>query len=118
VTGRRLCRLDDIPDGEAKGFTIETATGMRDILVHRDRDVARGYVNSCPHVGSPLDWAPDRFIAPDGFHLLCATHGALFRPQDGFCVSGPCAGESLAPVAVTVASGEVVLASDTVESTT
>jgi len=60
-------------------------------LVLRDGNTVRGHANSCPHVGSPLDWAPDRFIALDGFHLLCGTHGALFRPQDGYCVSRPCA---------------------------
>lgn len=109
TNGRRLCRLADIPDGEAKGFTVETAAGTRGILVDRDGDIARGYVNSCPHIGSPLDWAPDRFIAPDGFHLLCATHGALFRPQDGYCVSGPCAGDSLARVAITVVADDVIL---------
>jgi nitrite reductase/ring-hydroxylating ferredoxin subunit len=109
MSERRLCRLADIPEGEAKGFTVETESGRRDIFVHRDGDIARGYVNSCPHVGSPLDWAPDRFIAPDGFHLLCATHGALFRPEDGYCVSGPCAGESLEPVPVTIIGADVVL---------
>jgi len=108
LRGRRLCRLADIADGEAKGFTLEDAEGSRDILVYRDGEIARGYVNSCPHVGSPLDWAPDRFIAPDGFHLMCATHGALFRPGDGYCVSGPCLGESLVPVALQVIEGEVV----------
>ena len=108
MSGRRLCRLAEIPDGEAKGFTVETAHGRHDILVHRDGATARGYVNSCPHVGSPLDWAPDRFIAPDGVHLLCATHGALFRPEDGYCVSGPCAGDSLARVAISVVADDVI----------
>ncbi|MGH6961149.1 MAG: Rieske (2Fe-2S) protein [Dongiaceae bacterium] len=104
MSGQRLCRLTDIPDGEAKGFS----TGKRDIFVHRDGDIVRGYVNSCPHVGSPLDWAPDRFIALDGFHLLCGTRGALFRPQDGYCVSGPCAGDPLESVAVCVIDDEVL----------
>ena len=108
MTGQRLCRLTDIPDGEARGFTVETPTGKCDILVHRDGDAVRGYVNSCPHVGSPLDWAPDRFIALDGFHLACGTHGALFRPQDGYCVSGPCAGDSLEAVPVCLVADEVL----------
>ena len=69
-----------------------------------------GYVNTCPHAGSPLDWVPDRFMSADGRHLLCATHGALFRVDDGFCIAGPCAGASLRPVAVTVRDGLVVLA--------
>ena len=108
MTGRRLCRLAEIPDGEAKGFTIETSDGPRDILVHRAGGRVRGYLNSCPHVGSPLDWAPDRFIAFDGYHILCGTHGALFRPEDGYCVSGPCAGDSLTPVAVSLSGDDVI----------
>jgi nitrite reductase/ring-hydroxylating ferredoxin subunit len=103
LSGQRLCRLTDIPDGEARGFTIEAATGRRDILVHRDGHTVRGYVNSCPHVGSPLDWATDRSISLDG------THGALSRPQDGYCVSGPCAGDSLERVAVHLVTDDVVL---------
>lgn len=106
---RRLCRLADIPDGQAKGFTIATAAGRRDILVHRAGGVVRGYVNSCPHIGSPLDWAPDRFISLDGYHLLCGTHGALFRPEDGYCISGPCAGDTLTPVAVELAGDDIML---------
>jgi len=109
LSRQRLCRLTDFPDGEAIGFTVETAAGKRDILVHRDGDTARGYVNSRPHVGSPLSWAPDRFIAFDGFHLLCGTLGALFRPPDGYCVSGPCAGDSLERVAVRVIDDDVLL---------
>ena len=108
MSRQRLCRLTDIPDGEARGFTVETAAGKRDILVHRDGDIVRGSVNSCPHVGSPLDWAPDRFISLDGFHLLCGTHGALFRPDDGYCVSGPCAGDSLERVTVRLIEDEVL----------
>ncbi len=108
MSGQRLCRLNDIPDGTAKGFTVETAAGKLDILVHRDGSVVRGYVNSCPHVGSPLEWAPDRFVSLDGLHLLCGTHGALFRPHDGYCVSGPCAGDSLEPVPIRLVDDEVM----------
>jgi nitrite reductase/ring-hydroxylating ferredoxin subunit len=108
MTSQRLCALQSIADGEARGFTVETAAGPQDILVHREGDVVRGYVNSCPHIGSPLDWAPDRFIAPDGFHLMCATHGALFRPADGYCVAGPCTGDSLEPAPVRVVDADVI----------
>jgi nitrite reductase/ring-hydroxylating ferredoxin subunit len=31
----------------------------------------------------------------DGHHLQCATHGALFDPLSGVCISGPCAGDAL-----------------------
>jgi nitrite reductase/ring-hydroxylating ferredoxin subunit len=104
---RRLCRLEDIPDGAARGFPVRQSE--YDVFVFRDGAALRAFVNSCPHQGTPLDWVPDRFIAPDGEHFLCATHGALFRTEDGMCVAGPCFGERLKPVAVTLEDGWIVL---------
>ncbi|MEE8263379.1 MAG: Rieske (2Fe-2S) protein, partial [Gammaproteobacteria bacterium] len=40
-------------------------------------------------------WVPDQFLDETGNLLQCATHGALFRIEDGFCVAGPCTGASL-----------------------
>ncbi|MCB9949065.1 MAG: Rieske (2Fe-2S) protein [Rhodospirillaceae bacterium] len=95
MTGRPLCRLQEIPDGQARGFTLGHGAARQDILVARRGGTVFGYVNSCPHAGSPLDWTPDRFMSPDGRHLMCATHGALFRVEDGYCVAGPCEGTAL-----------------------
>lgn len=100
--GRVLCRLDEIEDGEGKGFVLGEGVESIDILVVRDGGRAFGYVNSCPHVGTPLDWNEDDFMSEDGGYLMCHTHGALFRIEDGFCVAGPCAGAALTPVAVAV----------------
>jgi len=109
VPGDPLCRLDEIPDGQARGFLSGEGTAQRRLLVARRGDAVFGYLNRCPHVGVPLDWTPDRFMSLDGLYLQCATHGALFRVADGFCVQGPCAGRSLQPVAVTVRDGAVHL---------
>lgn len=104
--GRVLCALGDIEDGEAKGFSL--ADG-RDVFVVRDGASAYGYVNSCPHQGTPLDWTPDKFISEDTGLILCATHGALFEIADGVCVSGPCEGDRLTPVPLRVdAKGAIV----------
>jgi len=51
---------------------------------------------------------PDHFFDAEGRHLVCSTHGAVFRPEDGYCLAGPCAGESLEPVPVEVREGRVV----------
>ena len=68
-----------------------------------------GYVNACPHAGTPLDWQPDRFLDAEGSRLMCHTHGALFRVEDGYCEAGPCAGDRLTPFAVEIdAAGQVV----------
>ena len=102
-----LCRLDEIEDGEAKGFALDDG---RDIFVVRDGAAVHGYLNSCPHQGTPLDWTPDRFISEDSGLILCATHGAQFEIADGLCVAGPCEGDRLTPVAVAVdGRGRVVL---------
>ena len=94
-----LCRLDAIEDGEGKGFALPDG---REIFVVRDGTSVYGYLNSCPHQGTPLDWTPDRFISADSGLILCATHGAQFEIADGVCVSGPCEGDRLTAVSVAV----------------
>lgn len=111
---RRLCGIDDIPDGTARGFRLPgdpdaDRPGER-ILVWRRGSRVRAYRNRCPHRGTPLDWVEDRFMDRDGEHLICATHGAVFRPLDGTCVAGPCAGDALDPVAVELRGGGIYLA--------
>ena len=101
MRSRLLCRLAEIPDGGGKGFWFGQDTARFGLFLIRDGDDVYGYENSCPHRGTPLDWLPDRFLDRGGRHILCATHGALFRIEDGFCLSGPCAGARLRRVAIT-----------------
>ena len=111
--GRVLCRLDDIEDGQAKGFTLGSGRDAREIFVVREDGQVFGYVNSCPHLGTPLNWQDDRFISDHSGLILCATHGAQFEIADGACVSGPCEGETLKAVPVALdAEGRVVLIED------
>jgi naringenin degradation protein FdeD len=104
-----LCRLEDINDGEGKGFEIEQDGKIIDILVHRQGDIVRGYHNVCPHVATPLNWANGSFMTLDRKYILCDTHGAEFRIEDGHCISGPCAGDRLQPLKVELRDGDVVL---------
>jgi nitrite reductase/ring-hydroxylating ferredoxin subunit len=102
-----LCRLEDIPDGEGMGFTIPGGAAELDIFVIRQGDRVFGYINSCPHSWTPLDWNPDQFTNMDKTHIVCATHGAVFEIEDGKCTSGPCKGDRLKPYRVIVADGMV-----------
>ena len=81
-----------------------------DLALVRRGDGIYAYVNSCPHTGMPMDWMPDQFLDAEGHYIQCATHGALFRLEDGYCVSGPCAGQSLRAVAVEIRDGWIALA--------
>jgi nitrite reductase/ring-hydroxylating ferredoxin subunit len=78
----------------------------------RQGDAVHVYVNSCPHIGTPLDWMPDRFLSADGSHIICATHGAEFRISDGECVYGPCMGDRLEAVMIQINDGTVFVPED------
>lgn len=102
LAGTPLCRLDEITDGEGRGFILGEGAQRLEIFVVRAGDRAFGYVNACPHLGTPLDWGgfdgEGRFVSADSGNILCATHGAEFRIEDGHCLHGPCAGQRLVPV--------------------
>jgi nitrite reductase/ring-hydroxylating ferredoxin subunit len=108
---RPLCRLDEIPDGGARGFDPAPGgfTGL--FAVRRGASVVV-YRNACPHIGVPLDWIPGRFLSADGTRIVCATHGAQFRIEDGLCLHGPCLGERLERVMIEVRDGQVFVAED------
>ena len=104
-----LCALADLPDPGGRGFRLP---GRAPFFVIRRGGRVFGYVNACPHRGTPLDWKPDTFLTPDGTLIQCSTHGARFRIDDGGCVAGPCMGQALATVRVEVEDGMLLLAAD------
>ncbi|MGD0103216.1 MAG: Rieske (2Fe-2S) protein [Rhodopila sp.] len=103
---RTLCRVADIPDNGAKGFPGPDG-GFTGLIVVRQDGQVYVYENACPHIGTPLDWTPDRFLSADGQYLICATHGARFTIASGACISGPCRGDRLTPVDVVVEHGVI-----------
>lgn len=109
-SGQVLCRLDAIDDGGAVAVDAELDGDMESLIVVRQGQAAHAWLNVCPHAGRRLDWAPGKFLLKDGI-LVCAVHGASFQAGDGLCVGGPCRGQSLRGIPVTVnVDGEVELA--------
>lgn len=103
-----LCMLDEIADPGSRGFEVDTGdTQPLRLFVVRKDAVLAAYRNSCPHTGAPLEWQPDQFLDLDNSFIQCAIHGALFRPDDGYCLRGPCAGQSLEPLVLHVEEGKV-----------
>lgn len=100
-----LCRVDELADPGSKGFQL----GERQLFAVRQGQQVFVYQNRCPHRGIPLEWVPDQFLDHSGRLIQCASHGALFLPESGECVAGPCAGESLAPIASHIEDGLVWL---------
>ncbi|MEZ5648899.1 MAG: Rieske (2Fe-2S) protein [Alphaproteobacteria bacterium] len=101
-----LGRTQDIAEGRGKGILDPTGRG-RDFFIIRQGENIFAYRNTCPHKGTPLDLIPDHFICRYTGHILCATHGALFRIEDGMCLEGPCPGAHLTPISVHVEDGMI-----------
>ncbi len=95
----RICALADLDATGAKEFEFGVPRQFWGFVL-RWGGAVHAYVNSCPHVGLPLNLSGDSFFDIDGKLLLCQMHGALFRPEDGVCVSGPCEGDALKRLAV------------------
>lgn len=105
-----LCALDEMPVASAREVTLPTASGMRYLVLFRAADGVRAYLNCCPHQGRSLSYAPDQFLFDNEGRLVCPHHGACFDLGSGHCVSGPCQGANLTPVATRVENGQVLLA--------
>lgn len=103
---RTLCRLEELAEGEARGFDAPPG-GFTGLFAIRRGARVLVYVNSCPHVGVPLELVPHRFLDRKGERIVCAAHGARFRIEDGECISGPCIGDVLEAVPVRIEDGEV-----------
>jgi len=95
-----ICCLHDIPDGGSKGFVIKTGEYSLEIFIVRKDKQVYGYLNRCPHTGVNLDWSPDEFLDIERKFIICSTHGAKFRIEDGYCFLGPCVGDNLKPITI------------------
>ena len=102
----RLCALSELEENVGRSFRSPAGEV---ILVLRDAQVY-AWQNICPHLGINLEFNPDEFMDCEQHYLLCSNHGALFQVEDGRCVAGPCHGEALLSVPISIVSGEIRLA--------
>jgi nitrite reductase/ring-hydroxylating ferredoxin subunit len=89
----------------------EHATGF----VIRFDNKPYAYINQCAHVSVEMDWKEGEFFTPEKDLLICATHGAEYEPDTGFCVNGPCKGKRLQGLRVVEEDDEVVIHFEAVE---
>lgn len=109
--GQPICSSDALCDGGAGvRFEIKSGSTQEPAFAVRHDGRVYAYLNRCAHRQVELDWVEGQFFNPAGLHLICATHGAVYRPEDGQCVAGPCRGARLTPVAIHEEAGEIRLA--------
>ena len=100
--GILVCRLSELADIQAISRELTVGERKFSVIVCRDNNAVRVFLNSCPHTGVRLEWRENDFMDGSGKYLMCSMHGALFQPNDGVCVEGPCVGDSLVALATMV----------------
>ena len=70
---------------------------------------AHAYVNKCAHVPIELDWKQGEFFTTAKDYLICATHGAHYAPDTGYCVMGPCKGKRLQAIPVIEQNQQIII---------
>ncbi len=106
----RVCSAEELLEGGAGvRFEIEQRGATIAAFAVRFRGRVFGYINRCAHVPIELDWNHGEFFDSSKLYLICSTHGALYEPETGRCVGGPCRGRRLEPVTLEESDGQVWL---------
>lgn len=96
-----ICPSTDLLDaGLAHKLPVMHGNDATTAFFIRYNGQAYGYLNRCPHMGSELDWENSVFTRA-GDQLMCARHGATFKPDTGECTGGPCQPSRLLALKVT-----------------
>lgn len=97
-----LCQLSDIEEGQAKGFFLND-DGNDELFIVKHAGQVYGWKNACPHVNdAPMAWRKDAYMDASKQYIVCFAHGALFKPESGLCVRGPCKGKRLEKVTIEI----------------
>jgi nitrite reductase/ring-hydroxylating ferredoxin subunit len=103
-----VCSADEVLEGgRGVRFPVQAFGAAATAFVVRHHGQARAYLNRCAHVPIELDWEKGTFFESSGLYLMCQTHGAIYAPDTGACVGGPCRGGRLHPIAVREEAGKI-----------
>jgi nitrite reductase/ring-hydroxylating ferredoxin subunit len=102
---------DIVERGAGMRFPVRERYGRQDAqltgFVVRFEGQLYAYLNQCAHVATELDWIPGQFFESSGLYLMCATHGAIYLPENGTCTGGPCRGARLRQIDIREHQGSV-----------
>jgi nitrite reductase/ring-hydroxylating ferredoxin subunit len=96
-----LCTREDLPLHGARGFD-PYGDGQDTVFVVRAGAALHAYEDRCPHHGTPMAWRKDAYLDARGDHIVCSAHGATFEIGTGLCTLGPCLGQSLRAVPLSI----------------
>jgi len=96
-----------LAEGKGFRFTLTLDGVSREAFVVRYQGRLHAYLNTCRHLGFPLDFGDARFFDDEYDALVCCQHGARYRPDTGECFAGPCMGSTLTKLEVEERDGGI-----------
>ncbi|HJW55513.1 MAG TPA: Rieske 2Fe-2S domain-containing protein [Burkholderiaceae bacterium] len=103
-----ICASADLVNG-GKGVRFPVTAFGEDTtgFAVRYNSIVYAYLNRCAHVPIELDWAQGEFFESSGLYLMCSTHGAIYAPESGRCMGGPCRGGRLRPIMISEKNNQI-----------
>lgn len=93
---RLICASADLEEGgTGLRFEVLWAGEATPAFAVRYDGKVYAYLNRCAHVPVELDYDDGKFFDMSGLYFVCSTHGALYAPDTGACLGGPCNGRGL-----------------------
>lgn len=110
---RLICPAEALAEsGKGALFEVEYDGRTVPAFAVRFKGGVHAYLNRCAHVAMELDWRAGEFFDQSGLYLMCATHGAMYAPESGACLGGPCRGGALVPLPIEESDGKIFLIED------
>lgn len=110
LPGQTIAQSDELRRWPTKKFKFQEGPHTVEAFLVRFGERIFAYRNQCRHISLSLDWMENEFFDKSERLLMCRNHGALFEPESGLCIDGPCRGSSLFPVEIDCAeTGEIRL---------
>jgi nitrite reductase/ring-hydroxylating ferredoxin subunit len=100
--------VGDLAPGETRKFLLPTDGEPTEAFLVNVGGTVHAWVNRCRHVEITMDWVEGRFLDETKCWIVCATHGALYAPDSGECVSGPPVGRSLIRVPLRIEADRLI----------
>ncbi|WP_174875847.1 Rieske (2Fe-2S) protein [Vogesella oryzae] len=103
-----IARSEELQDGgRGVRFEVQWHGETAAAFAIRSHGTVHAYLNRCRHVPTELDWQDGRFFDSSGQLLICSLHGALYQPDNGLCIAGPCHGLGLFKLRVAECDGQI-----------
>lgn len=80
----------DLAEGTSKLFHYQKNGESVEGFLIRHQGKVYAYMNLCPHAYEPIIFGTQCAFNSDKRYIVCREHFAMFNPETGVCVSGPC----------------------------